>query len=140
LRLVIGGSGPTRTPTLAGTRADEYNFFISPPDEARKKIEVMREAAGDRQVEATVMGGALVGRTEAEFRDRLEKSAEGRGISPKELEARYVNNGFPIGTPDRVAETIANLEQAGVERIYVQWLDFGDFDGMIETVNIVRGV
>jgi alkanesulfonate monooxygenase SsuD/methylene tetrahydromethanopterin reductase-like flavin-dependent oxidoreductase (luciferase family) len=138
LRLVIGGSGPRRTPTLAGNRADEYNFFICPPGEARSKIEVMREAAGDRQVEATVMGGALVGRTDAVFQERLSKAAEARGITPKELEDRYVSNGFPIGTPDRVADTVAGLEEAGVERIYVQWLYLDDLDTMKDTVDIVR--
>lgn len=139
IRLVVGGSGPSRTPRIAGERADEYNFFICPPDQARQKIAAMREAAGDRQVEATVMGGAMVGRTEAEYQDRLARSAESRGLSPKELEDRYVNNGFPMGTPDRVAETVAGLEEAGVERIYVQWLDLDDSDGMRETVDIVRG-
>lgn len=139
IRLVVGGSGPSRTPRIAGERADEYNFFICPPDQARQKIAAMREAAGDRQVEATVMGGAMVGRTEAEYQDRLARSAESRGLSPKELEDRYVNNGFPVGTPDRVAETVAGLEEAGVERIYVQWLDLDDSDGMRETVDIVRG-
>lgn len=138
LRLVIGGSGPKRTPTLAGQRADEYNFFICPPDEAREKIEVMRQAAGDRAVEPTVMGGALVGRTETEFQERLAKGAEARGITPKELEDRYVSNGFPIGTPNRVAETVAALGEAGVQRIYVQWLDLDDLDTMKDTVDIVR--
>lgn len=138
LRLVIGGSGPQRTPTLAGNRADEYNFFICPPDEARSKIEVMREAAGDREVEPTVMGGALVGKTDDVFQERLAKAAEARGITPKELEDRYVSNGFPVGTPDRVAETVAGLEEAGVERIYVQWLDLDDLDTMKDTVDIVR--
>ena len=138
LRLVIGGSGPKRTPTLAGSRADEYNFFICPPDEARSKIEIMREAAGDRDVEPTVMGGALVGRTDDEFQERLAKAADARGITPKELEDRYVNNGFPVGTPDRVAETVSGLDEAGVERIYVQWLDLDDLDTMKDTVDIVR--
>ncbi|MEA1902430.1 MAG: LLM class flavin-dependent oxidoreductase [Actinomycetota bacterium] len=139
MRLVIGGSGPTRTPTLAGNRADEYNFFICPADQAKAKIETMRTAAGDRIVEATVMGGALVGRTQAEFEDRLARKAADRDLSPKELEDRYVNNGFPVGTPDRVAETVAGLEEAGVERIYIQWLDLDDLDTMKETVDIVRG-
>lgn len=99
IRLVIDGSGPNRTPRLAGTHADEYNFFICPAEQAKSKIGVMREAADGRQVEATVMGGALVGRTEAEFQTVLAAAAEKRSITPKELEDRYVNNGFPIGTP-----------------------------------------
>ena len=139
MRRVIGGSGARRTPTIAGKWADEYNFFICPPDEARAKIEVMRSAANGRHVEATVMGGALVGRTEAEYQERLSKSAESRGITTKELEDRYVSNGFPIGTPKRVAETVESLEEAGVERIYVQWLDLDDLDTMKDTVDIVRG-
>ena len=139
LRLVIGGSGRTRTPTLAGTRADEYNFFTCPAPEAREKVDVMRRAAGDRQVEATVMGPALVGRSEAEYRERLERAAARRGVKPEDVEKRYVDNGFPVGTPDRVADIVASLEEAGVDRIYVQWLDLTDLDGMKETVSIVRG-
>jgi alkanesulfonate monooxygenase SsuD/methylene tetrahydromethanopterin reductase-like flavin-dependent oxidoreductase (luciferase family) len=139
LRIVIGGSGPERTPTLAGQRADEYNFFICPAEEAREKIAVMRKASGGRAVEATVMGGALVGRTQAEFEQRLRSAAERRGITPMELQTRYENNGFPIGTPGQVAETVAALEEAGVQRIYVQWLDLSDLDTMKETVDIVRG-
>lgn len=138
LRLVIGGSGQKRTPTLAGSRADEYNFFICPAEEAKRKIAVMREAAGERRVEATVMGGALVGRNQSEFEDRLARAATARGITPKELEDRYVSNGFPVGTPDRVSETVAGLADAGVERIYVQWLDLEDLDTMKDTVDIVR--
>jgi alkanesulfonate monooxygenase SsuD/methylene tetrahydromethanopterin reductase-like flavin-dependent oxidoreductase (luciferase family) len=139
IRLVIGGSGPQRTPTLAGTRADEYNIFICPPEEAREKIDVMRAAAGDRRVEATVMGQAVVGVTDDAYQQRLAAMAASRGISPEELEQRLADRGVPHGTPARVTETIAALEEAGVERIYVQWLDLDDLDGMRETVSVVRG-
>ncbi|HJS72243.1 MAG TPA: LLM class flavin-dependent oxidoreductase [Acidimicrobiia bacterium] len=139
IRTIIGGSGARRTPTLAGTRADEYNFFLCPAEEARARIDVMREAAGDRPVEATVMGPALVGRDEAGYRDRLDRVARRRGMSPEDLEKRFIDNGLLVGTPDRVADTVAALDDAGVERIYVQWLDLEDFDGMREAVTIVRG-
>jgi alkanesulfonate monooxygenase SsuD/methylene tetrahydromethanopterin reductase-like flavin-dependent oxidoreductase (luciferase family) len=138
ISLVIGGSGANRTPTLAGARADEYNFFICPPDEAGQKVKVMRAASGSRHVEATVMGGALVGRTQAVYEQRLRATAARRGITPGELEDRYVANGFPVGTPDRVADTVTALEEAGVERIYVQWLHLDDLDTMKDTVDIVR--
>jgi alkanesulfonate monooxygenase SsuD/methylene tetrahydromethanopterin reductase-like flavin-dependent oxidoreductase (luciferase family) len=139
IRLVIGGSGRKRTPTLAGTRADEYNIFICPPEEAREKIDVMRAAAGDRRVEATVMGQAVVGVTDDAYQQRLAAMAASRGISPEEFEQRLADRGVPHGTPARVTETIAALEEAGVERIYVQWLDLDDLDGMRETVSVVRG-
>lgn len=139
IRTVIGGSGKERTPTLAGTRADEYNFFICPADEAKAKIGVMREAAGERHVEPTIMGPALVGRTDAEYRERLAAAAAKRATEPGELEQRFMRLGIPVGTPDRAAETVASLEEAGVERIYVQWLDLDDLVGMQETVTIIRG-
>lgn len=139
LRLVIGGSGGKRTPTLAGQRADEYNVFISPPNEVKPRVETLRAAAGNRKVEVTAMGWALVGRTDAEYRERLAMEAAARGISPEELEESLVSRGIPVGTPGRVAETVAALEEAGVERIYVQWLDLADFEGLTRTAEIVRG-
>ena len=139
IRTIIGGSGEKRTPRMAGERADEYNLFLMSPDQARPRIERMREAAGDRSVEVTMMGQALVGRTQAEFEERRDRAASERGMSGDELEQRFTDRGLPVGTPDRVAETIAALEEVGVERIYVQWLDLSDIDGMKETVEIVRG-
>jgi alkanesulfonate monooxygenase len=141
LRIVVGGSGRHRTPRLAGRRADEYNFFVCPPEEARAKIATMRQAAGDRQVEATVMGPVVVGRTEADYRRRLVDFAErfGNGRTPDELEERWAQTGILLGTPDQAAETIAALEGAGVDRIYMQWLNLADFDGLAETVDIVCG-
>jgi alkanesulfonate monooxygenase SsuD/methylene tetrahydromethanopterin reductase-like flavin-dependent oxidoreductase (luciferase family) len=139
LRLVLGGSGPHRTPTLAGTVADEYNFFTCPPDEANAKIEVMRKAAGDRRVEATVMGPVLVGRDESEYRERLAKAASARDITPEELGKRWTNAGLVVGAHDRVAEQIAALEEAGVERMYVQWIDLDDLDGMKQTIEVLTG-
>lgn len=139
IRTIIGGSGAKRTPTLAGSRADEYNFFLCPADTAREKIAVMRDAAGGRDVEATVMGPALVGRDESAFRERLGQAASRRGISADELEKRYVENGYVVGTPQRVAESVAALEDAGVQRIYVQWLNLDNLDAMRDTVSIVRG-
>ncbi|MDX1469004.1 MAG: LLM class flavin-dependent oxidoreductase [Acidimicrobiia bacterium] len=139
LRLVVGGSGPKRTPTIAGERADEYNFFFCPPEEAKAKIDVMRAAAGDRDVEATMMGSALVARTDSEYREELARAAAENNLEPDDLEARMKARGYPIGTPTQAAETIAALEEAGVQRIYVQWLDLDRSDRMFETIEILRG-
>ena len=139
LRLVIGGSGEKRTPTLAGKRADEYNVFVSPPKDVRARVETMKAAAGNRKVETTAMGWALVGKTDHEYQERLAREAASRGIGPEELEERLIARGIPAGTPARAAETMAGLEEAGVERYYVQWLDLSDFEGMVDTVEILRG-
>ena len=139
IRIVIGGSGPQRTPRLAGTRADEYNFFICPVEEARAKIAVMRDAAGERPVEATVMGPAIAGTTEERYRERLGAWAARRDMTPEVAEKTFIERGLLVGTPDRVAEQVAAFEDAGVQRIYLQWLDLDDLDGMRDTVEAVRG-
>jgi len=101
IRIIIGGSGPKRTPTLAGQRADEYNTYVGDPEAIAARVAVMRAAAGDRAVEVTAMGSV-----ETESRTRL-------------------------------SEQIASLEEAGIERIYLQWLDLTDFDGMAAMVDEV---
>jgi alkanesulfonate monooxygenase SsuD/methylene tetrahydromethanopterin reductase-like flavin-dependent oxidoreductase (luciferase family) len=101
IRIVIGGSGPKRTPTFAGRYADEYNTYIGDPKGISTRVSVMREAAGDRQVEVTVMGSV------------------------------------ETGSRARLSEQILSLEEAGVERVYLQWLDLTDFAGMAAMVDEV---
>lgn len=137
LRLVLGGSGAKRTPTLAGTTADEYNFFMCPPDEAKSKINVMRKAARGRSVEATVMGSVFVGRDDADYRGKLEVAALQRDTTPEDLERRWVDSGTVFGPPGKVAESIAALEEAGVDRIYIQWLDLDDIEGLKSAFEVV---
>ncbi len=139
IRLIVGGSGPKRTPTLAASQADEYNFFVCPPDEARAKISTMRAAAGGRSVEATMMGPVTVAGSDGELADRLVAAAGRRDISPEDLISRWEKAGVIFGTKDQVREKIASFEEAGVERIYLQWLDLPDFDGMARMLELVQG-
>lgn len=139
IRMIIGGSGPKRTPRLAGARADEYNFFVCPPDEARAKIAVMRAAAGDRKVEATMMGPITVAGSDGELAERLVAAAGRRDITRDELITRWEEAGVIFGTPSQVRDKISAFEDAGVERIYLQWLDLSNRDGLLEMVELVRG-
>jgi len=139
LRLIIGGGGPRRTPTLAGTRADEYNVFMCPADEARGKIQVMREAAGERRVEVTMMGTVTAAGTDAELADLVTAAAGRRHITSDELMTRWEKAGVLFGTPTQLGEKIAALEEAGVERLYLQWLDLTDYDGLARMIELVRG-
>ena len=139
IRLIVGGSGPRRTPTLAGTKADEYNVFICPVDEARAKILVMREAAGDRLVEATMMGPVTVAATDAELAGLIAAAAGRRNITSDEMILRWNKAGKLFGTPTQLREKLAALEEAGVERLYLQWLDLADYDGLARMVDLVRG-
>jgi alkanesulfonate monooxygenase SsuD/methylene tetrahydromethanopterin reductase-like flavin-dependent oxidoreductase (luciferase family) len=137
IRLIVGGGGPKRTPTLAGTWADEYNLFDCPVDEARAKIEVMRAAAGDRRVETTMMGMVRIAGTDDDMIQLLGQAAGRRNITTDDMRRRWDASGVIFGTPTRVAERMAALEDAGVERFYLQWLDLADYDGLARMVELV---
>jgi alkanesulfonate monooxygenase SsuD/methylene tetrahydromethanopterin reductase-like flavin-dependent oxidoreductase (luciferase family) len=139
IRMIIGGGGPRRTPRLAGARADEYNFFVCPPDEARAKIETMRDAAGGRKVEATMMGPVTIAGSDRELAERLVAAAGRRDITSDALVARWEKAGVIFGTPGQVRDKISAFEEAGVERIYLQWLDLSDHGGLLEMLGLVRG-
>lgn len=134
LRLIMGGRGARRTPQLAGRHADEFNSLMDPLYEVADRVKVMKEAAGDRPVTATLMGQAVVGRTDAEYRDRLGQEAARRGIAPDDMEQRFRDRGMPVGTPAQAQETLAAFAEVGIERFYIQWLDATDRDGFAATV------
>ncbi len=138
MRLIVGGTGPKRTPRIAGTYADEYNTLITTAKEVVSRIAVMRRSADGRPVEVTMMGQVFVGRTDAEYRKVLDSAAARDGVSPEDLETRWRESGQIFGPPGHAAEQIAALEEVGVERIYLQWLDLADYDGMAAMVEAMR--
>lgn len=134
-RLVVGGQGPVKTPTLAGQYADEYNHFPALPETLAPKIEVLRKAAqlagrDPDAIEITIMGPVITGRDESDFQGRLKRMAAERDTDPHTLLERWQNNGIPVGPPDQVRATLAALERAGVDRYYLQWIDLDDRDGL----------
>jgi alkanesulfonate monooxygenase SsuD/methylene tetrahydromethanopterin reductase-like flavin-dependent oxidoreductase (luciferase family) len=62
-----------------------------------------------------------------------------RDITSDELISRWERAGVVFGTPSQVRDKIAAFEEAGVERIYLQWLDLADHDGLVRTLELVRG-
>ncbi len=123
--IVIGGNGPRRTLPLAARYADEWNAVLVPPErfaELNARLdELLREV--DRppeRVRRTLMTRAISGRTTAGVKRKLA------GQSADELRAR----GGVIGTAPEVAEQLGRLEEAGVQRVMLQWLETDDLDGL----------
>ena len=125
LPLIVGGGGPKRTPTLAGTYGDELNMFSRALDEFVARRDVMRAAAtaAGRDPDAitlSLVGYPVVGDDRADYRERLAARAAGRGTDPDELEAFFVERGMLHGTTDEVRSQLADFETAGVSRYYIQ--------------------
>jgi alkanesulfonate monooxygenase SsuD/methylene tetrahydromethanopterin reductase-like flavin-dependent oxidoreductase (luciferase family) len=144
LPIIIGGSGKSRTPRLAGEFADEYNHFISTAADIAPKIVKVRDAAeaagrDPAAISMSVMGPVLVGRNEAEYQANLEAAAAPRDQTPEEMEERWSKAGIPIGPPDRAQETLAGLAAIGVTKMYVQHLDLSDQSSLDATFEALRG-
>ncbi|MFP5332885.1 MAG: LLM class flavin-dependent oxidoreductase [Acidimicrobiia bacterium] len=143
IRLVVGGQGPVKTPTLAGTYADEYNHFPTLPETLAPKIEVLRSAASaagrdPEGIEITIMGPIITGVNETDFHQRLARMASERATDPDSLVDRWKQSGIPVGAPDEVRTALAALERAGVDRYYLQWIDLDDRQGLETTWNAVK--
>ena len=123
--IIVGGTGKVKTPTLAGRFADEYNAYPAPPDVFDAKVRLARETAGahGRDPDALVIsssGQVLAAPTRSEYEEKLAERAAENGITVEELEAHYDHRSTPRGTYDEVAEVLAGMRSAGMERFYLQ--------------------
>lgn len=146
MRIIVGGSGERRTPRLAGTYADEYNFGIRSPEEMRLRIERARQAAerADRDPEGlriSVMTPVIAGVDEAGYARALQRiaAADPWGRTADDLATRYRDRRLPIGTAAEVAEVVAGLAEVGVSRVYVQHFGPYETDLLDETLAALGG-
>jgi F420-dependent oxidoreductase-like protein len=144
IRIVVGGTGPRRTPELAARHADEYNHFLDAPEVIRPKLDVLRAAAVEAgrdpgSITVSVMGQVVTGRTETEYRQALERGAAARGLEPEAWAERLRGHGIPVGPAAAVREELAALAGIGVDRFYLQWLDLADLGGLSATFEAITG-
>lgn len=124
LRLIVGGTGAWRTPSLAGRFADEFNVYPGRADLAGR-VGRARAAAAEvgrdpDVLKITTAFPVVAGGTDAEYREALAAFADRRGQPPQVVEKRLLAAGIPHGTPGRLRQGIVVLAEAGVSRIYLQ--------------------
>lgn len=134
LPLIVGGSGPKKTPTMAGRFADEYNMFSTDLETLAARRAVMMDAASGAgrdpsDILISMIGYPVVGETESEYRDHLGARAAGRDMPIDDYEAMLESRNLPHGTSDQVRTHMAELADAGVGRFYIQvFAALGDID------------
>ena len=146
LPIIVGGQGPKRTPRLAGTYADEYNFVPTSGEEATSRIAVARAAAeqAGRDPEAlliSTMTAVVAGTDQANFEEILERiaAADPFGRTSEEIAAVFRERGRPIGTPDEVQATVAHYAELGFDRIYIQHFGPYETDLLDDMFKALRG-
>lgn len=125
LRFLIGGSGKTKTPRIAGRFADEFNIYACPPDDYAEKAETARKHASEsgRDPDSILFSTAcpaIFAKTEKDYRGLLEQFAELTDSTTERIEEVYEEHGYPHGYGAKPAEMLAALEGAGCQRYYAQ--------------------
>jgi alkanesulfonate monooxygenase SsuD/methylene tetrahydromethanopterin reductase-like flavin-dependent oxidoreductase (luciferase family) len=121
--IIVGGTGPRRTPGLASRFADEFNVPFRNVESSLGQLDLVRAASLARGRTAPIFSVAqtvAVGRSDADVRRRLEAT----GYSREEMAA---GQGV-CGTVDESVEWLSRWAEIGVERTYCQLLDITDID------------
>jgi alkanesulfonate monooxygenase SsuD/methylene tetrahydromethanopterin reductase-like flavin-dependent oxidoreductase (luciferase family) len=124
---LVGGVGPTRTPKLVAQFAHEWNaMFLTPEQfkEANHRIDeaLKKENRDSNSLRRSMMTGCFFGHTDSSLKQKLEA----RGRTLEEMHQR----GMIAGSADTVKEQLQRLEENGLQRIMLQWLDLEDLDGL----------
>lgn len=117
--VIVGGRGPARTPAIAARFATEYNVPWADEASLAEAYGRVRTAVAARPMRYSVAQHTVVGRTEAEFRERARRIS----TSPERLRAAHLG-----GTRNEVADRVAAYAALGTDRVYLQTLDLSDLD------------
>ncbi|HEU0295340.1 MAG TPA: LLM class F420-dependent oxidoreductase [Anaerolineales bacterium] len=126
-RILIGGNGEKRTLANVVRYAVEWNcVMLLPQDFANRnaRLTEMLKAAGRNpdDVRRSMMTGIVFGQDDSALQEKL--SARKRTV--EELQA----SGAVAGSPRQVQEQLKALEEAGLQRVMLQWLDLDDLAGL----------
>lgn len=122
--VIVGGSGPKKTPALAARFADEFNTPFALPERSAELYGLVADAcrAIGRDPGEIHRSAAVVVCCGADGAEVARRAATiGRNVD--ELRA----NGA-CGTPAEVADRLRQWAGAGAETVYLQFLDMTDLD------------
>jgi alkanesulfonate monooxygenase SsuD/methylene tetrahydromethanopterin reductase-like flavin-dependent oxidoreductase (luciferase family) len=126
-RLLVGGNGEKRTLPLVVKYASEWNaVFLRTAEWSRLNAhldEVLRYHGREPgSVKRSMMTGLRFGRTGKELEAKLSaRHQTGSGLRKR---------GILVGVGQEIREQLAELENAGLQRIMLQWLDLDDLKSL----------
>ena len=125
--ILIGGRGRNRTLPLIARFADEWNFGFRPATTFAKLnsyLDELLEAEGRelQDVRRTVANTTIFGKDEQELKRKLDEG----GYTDKSLE----KFGIIAGTGPQIVDQIGAYQEAGAERVMLQWLDIENQDAL----------
>jgi F420-dependent oxidoreductase-like protein len=138
--IVLGGTtvGPWMQRLIA-THADEFNTAGGTPAQVKERLRRARDAVGragrgQETLSTSFMTWCYVGRTEDEWRERVERARRrDPEAGPFEAYLSERKTDCIIGTPDVAAAKLREYAEAGVQRVMLNHELFDDLD-MLEVI------
>jgi F420-dependent oxidoreductase-like protein len=126
-RIVIGGNGVKRTLSYVVRYASEWNCVSLPPKDfanLNARLDELLTEAGRSpdSVRRSMMTGCVFGKDEATLNQKITEYGRTLG----ELQQR----GTVAGSLSAVKEQLAALEEAGLQRVMLQWLSLDDLESL----------
>lgn len=133
-RILVGGNGRTRTLANVVRYAQEWNgnfLSLEQFSDRNTRLDEMLSAAGrePQSVHRSLMTGCIFGINEASIKEKLAAYE-----STLEEVQQY---GFIAGSAGKIQDQLGRLEEAGLQRIMLQWLDLDDMAGLEALANAV---
>jgi F420-dependent oxidoreductase-like protein len=122
--ILIGGNGPKLTLPLVAKYASEWNAVYISPEEFKEKSALLDEKLAENGRSPSEVRRSLM--TRIEIGDETALAAKFKNNTVAELRQR----GLVLGTPAQIIEMLKVWEEAGLQRIMLQWLDLDDMAGL----------
>jgi len=128
--ILIGGNGRKRTLPMTARYAQEWNALMTTPQEFSSLNQhldglLVEQSRDPGEVKRSMMVGCIFGCDDTQVEQRVAERTKGER-SADDLRQR----GVIVGTPSEIAAQLIQLEQAGVQRVMLQWIDLDDIEGL----------
>jgi len=123
-RILIGGNGAKMTLPLAAQYASEWNAVYIAPDEFKAKSALLDEMLAANGRSSHEVRRSLM--TRVEIGEDSMLASKFTRQTPAEMRQR----GLVVGAPAQIVDILGTWEQAGLQRIMLQWLDLDNLDGL----------
>jgi len=126
-RIAVGGNGRKRTLPYVVRYAGEWNAVYLPAGELKslnKQLDLLLDSANRprESVRRSVMLGCLFGKTPEKLKQKISSS--------NRTQEAWRKVGALVGTGDQIREQLYEVEQTGIQRVMLQWLDLEDLEGL----------
>lgn len=125
LPVLIGGNGPTRTLPLVAQYADEWNAVFLPLATWNERTTLLNNLLKEKgrqpaDVKRSLMTQVVYGKDDAVLKANLgDRNAD-------ELRER----GLIVGTGSAVVDQLGRWQEAGLQRVMLQWMNQDDINGL----------